>query len=70
MRVDGKLSSILSSKKLTGEGAAMNWRCTSCETPRYWTTLPSLNSISRSCGLGSYPAERILLELIRFLSIS
>src|SRR5258707_2593782 len=52
-RVEGKLSSILSSKKLVGEGAAMNWRCTSGDTPRYWMTLPSLNSTSSSCDFGS-----------------
>src|SRR5712692_2391601 len=68
-RVEGKLSAILSSKKLVGDGAAMNWRCTSGETPRYWISLPSLNSISSSCALESYPAERILLELTRLRSM-
>jgi hypothetical protein len=52
-RVEGKLSSILSSKKLVADGAAVSWRYTSDDTPRYWMILPSLNSISRIRDLGS-----------------
>src|SRR5690606_35389882 len=62
-------STILSSKKLTGDGAAMKRRCTSCDTPVKICTRPSLNSTSSVCERGSKPTARILLELMRLRSI-
>src|SRR5262245_61733619 len=49
----GYSSAILSSKKLTGDGAFMKRRCTSGETRLYAMTRPSLNSISRTWLFGS-----------------
>src|SRR5262245_53026550 len=49
----GYSSTILSSKKLTGDGAFMKRRCTSGETPLYAITRPSLNSISSVWLFGS-----------------